>query len=119
MDVINRVSSQISPPSLPGGLRPVTNSVTGGAAVQVALGGPTIAKCFMTFCAVTTDVFVAFKKGTSAASVTVNTGYLIPAGQERAWFIDPREVDFVEHITAGVAGRLEWYRSSPLVEGTT
>lgn len=111
-----RAAATIMPPALTGNNIVRQMSTSNTAARSAIRATATKAKAYVTFCAVTTDCFVAFKLGTVAASVTTTTGYLIPAGQERAWWIDPSLVDDVEAITASAAGTLKWYESSPRYE---
>jgi len=59
-------------------------------------------------------VFVAFTNTAAAAAVTSTTGWEIPAGQERSWFMDSDIVTHIEHISAGTS-TLKLYVSS-LVE---
>lgn len=115
----DRAANTIWPPGLPADTVHLVHQMsTSSTAARAALATLTKAKAYVTFCAVTTDCFVAFKLGTAAASVTTTTGYLIPAGQERSWWIDPAVFNDIEAITASAAGTLKWYVSSPLYEGT-
>lgn len=109
-------SDYIFPPLLTG-THAVQRVVTGAAAVRAAISGPTTAKCMVTFFALTSDAYVAFKVGTAAATVTAATGYLIPAGAERTFLIDPAIANDVEAIAPAGAGVLQWYVSSPLYQG--
>lgn len=106
----NGVSRQIVP----------GNNVTQGsattAAARSAIGLATGKKSYVTFQALSSGqaVYVAFKKGTAAASVTTTTGWEIPAGQEKSFLIDEDIVNDVEYITATGTGTLKWFVSSPV-----
>ncbi len=60
------------------------------------------------------SVYVAFKKGTAAASVTSTTGYEIPVGVEKSYFFDTDIVNSLEYITATGTGTLKYFVSSPV-----
>ncbi len=114
-------SDWIFPPMLAGAIagdiHVVHTMATGVAAARATLStGLTVAKCFITVWATTYDCYVAFKKGTAAATVAKATGYLVPAGGERYFIIDPAVVDDVEVIAPGGTGTLQWYVSSPRYE---
>ena len=59
-------------------------------------------------------VYVAFKKGTAAASATVNTGFEIPAGTSVSFYMDEDIVNDVEFLTSAGTATLKWYVSSPV-----
>lgn len=59
--------------------------------------------------------FVALKLDAGTASITTTTGWEIPVGQERSWFVDKDICDSIEHITASSTATLKMYVSS-LVE---
>lgn len=69
-------------------------------------------KCWVTFY---TDVavYVAFKLGASAASVTTTTGFPWAANSEHCYFIDSQESDYIEIITATGSGTVSFHISSP------
>ncbi len=112
-----KAAAAILPPMLTG-TSIVKNLATSSAAARAAIGAPANGKCYITFAAVTTDCFVILKLGTAAASVTTTTGYLIPASQERSWWVDPKLVNDVEAITVSATGSLRWFVSSPPSEAT-
>jgi hypothetical protein len=71
---------------------------------------------YVTFAALSADVYVAFKPiVTSGAAVTTTTGWKIPAGEERSFVIHYNVYRAVEHIGSG-AGTLKWYVSSSVRE---
>lgn len=88
-------------------------SVTAGAA-EAALDLPK-GKYYVTFQAISADVYVAFKSGTSVASVTTTTGWRIPAGTEKNFVVESNVYDYFEHIGSG-AGTVKWYVSSTVRE---
>lgn len=89
-------------------------SVT-GAAAEADLDLPR-GHYYVTFQAITADVYVAFKPvTTSSAAVTTTTGWRIPAGEERSWVINYNVYRAVEHIGSG-AGTLKWHVSSTVRE---
>ncbi len=93
----------------------VTRASTSSTAARSALA-TTRGKYHLTVAAITTDVFVAFKLGTAAASVTTSTGWQIAAGQERSWWINATQVNDIEYVTATAAGAVAWFISSPILE---
>lgn len=95
----------------------VTNVSVTNSAAEVALPFGAGKAGYLTIQNLSTSAnpaFVAFKTGTSVAAITTTTGYEIPAGVEKSWFVDKDICDFMEHISAGTAS-LKMYVSS-LVE---
>lgn len=114
MSIGTQAADTFRPPELSGN-HSVRQASTSAAAAEVALGTPT-GKYYVTFQAVTTDVYVALKLGTSAATVTTTLGVLIPAGQSVSWWVESNRINYLEHITASGSGTLKWWVSSPLYE---
>ena len=72
-------------------------------------------KAYVEFQAVSSggSIFIAFKKGSAAATITTATGWEIPSGTSKGFYMSEAVVDDVEAICApGVTGTLKWYVNS-------
>lgn len=116
----SRAHDTVLPPRLSGKQKVQSASTSAVAASQQLFGtGMTSSpvgivpsgKVFVSFYADTSEAYIILKTGASAASVTVNTGIPIGAGQQRDVWIDTSVDTYFEHIAAG-AGRIYWYVSS-------
>lgn len=108
-------ANQFLPPRKVGEAYGAVGVITTGAAAETNLGAVIGAgRRYVTFAAMTSDVFVAFKAATSVASVSATTGFPIPAGDEKSWWIDASSF-FLETFSAA-PGTLHWYESSPTYE---
>lgn len=118
-----RAADTILPPTLtgtlPSGINTVpTKATTSSTAGRSALTLPSNnGKVYVTVAAVTTDVYIAFKLGTAAASVTTTTGWPVFAGTKESYWINPAEVNDIEYITASAAGAIHFVASSTKYEG--
>lgn len=72
-------------------------------------------KCWVTFEAITEDVYVRIGAAASAGTTTSN-GLLIPAGTAVAFYLTPSVHTNVDAYAPGGAGVLKWYVSSPPCE---
>lgn len=75
-------------------------------------------KVYVTVAAMDQNVFVLFKNNTAAATVTSNTGWPIPAGTEKSFWVNPNEISDIEYVAAANTAIVSWYVSSPGYEGT-
>lgn len=72
-------------------------------------------KTFVTFEALTADMFVRFKRTASAAATTSSNGLRIAAGTQKVFWLDPTKHLFVDTL-GSAAGSIKWYVSSPPME---
>jgi hypothetical protein len=116
----SRANDTVLPPRLSGKQKVQSAATSTSAASQQLFGtGMTNSpvgvvpsgKVFITFYADTSEAYIILKTGASAATVTVNTGLPIGAGQQRDFWIDTTVDTYFEHIAAA-SGRIYWYVSS-------
>lgn len=117
----DRAAATLLPPTLtgtnPAGVdTKVQRLATSNSAARQALGLPSTGKYYITIGCTGIDAYVAFKKGTAAATVTTTTGYPIPLGQERSFWIIASQVNDLEAITSTGSGFVYWFQSSPTYE---
>lgn len=72
-------------------------------------------KCWVTFEAITEDVYVRIGAAATAGTTTSN-GLLIPTGTAVAFYLTPSVHTNVDAYAPGGAGVLKWYVSSPPCE---
>ncbi len=72
-------------------------------------------KCWVTFEAITYDVYVRMGAAATAGTTTAN-GLVIPAGTAASFYLTPSIHVNVDHYSPGGAGTLKWYVSSPPCE---
>lgn len=118
-----KASDTVLPPILTGTISGVstvpTRVSTSGTAGRSALTLPSgNNKVYVTVAAVSVDVWITFKLGTAAASVTTTTGWPVFAGTKEGYWINPNELNDIEYITAGSAGTMHFMANSPKYEGT-
>lgn len=118
-----KASFEFRPPQLTGPQKVVAFSVTSSAArsnitnhlatADKPQNNPRPRTAFqLTVKATGGTVYVAFKLGSAAASVTSSTGWPIPDGDERSFWVNLNEVNDIEYITASTA-TLFMFISSP------
>lgn len=113
VSIFTLCADDVRAPQLSGDFTVRQASVTTSAAeadLQLPKG-----KAYITMAAIGADVFVVFKLGTSAATVTTTTGWKIPSGEERSFFVESNVLSYFEHIGSG-AGTVKWYVSSTIRE---
>ena len=97
----------------------VTSANVTTAAARSALVLPSSnAKVYVTVAAMTQNIWVGFKLGTGAATITTSNGWPIPAGTEKSFWVNPNEVNDIEYVSSANTGVISFYTSSPKYEGS-
>lgn len=104
-----RGADQLSPPCV-SGAHAITATDTTNSAASLDLG-ITRGSAWFTLQARGGDVYVRFGATATTATTTV-TGFKIPNGEERHFFVSPKE-RYVDHICSAAGQKLNWWQSSP------
>ena len=122
----SRAADTLLPPALSSSTGYANKGVTGNNVTQISVtnsAGETALPmaagklCYVSVQNVSggSSAYVAFKLDAGAASITTTTGWEIPAGTTKDFFLDQSICDTIEHITASGTATLKLYVSS-LVE---